>query len=75
MGGVRLGGGCWEVMLNLWTLWAHGREREFYYKGDERVMESFSPHRDGVQFSSVTQSRPTLGDPMDCSTPSIPVHH
>ena len=28
-----------------------------------------------VQFSSVTQSRPTLCDPMDCSTPGFPVHH
>ena len=28
-----------------------------------------------VQFSSVTQSCPTLCDPMDCSTPSLPVHH
>ena len=28
-----------------------------------------------VQFSSVTQSCPTLCDPMDCSMPSLPVHH
>ena len=28
-----------------------------------------------VQFSSVTQSRPTLRDPMDCSMPGLPVHH
>ena len=28
-----------------------------------------------VQFSSVTQSCPTLCDPMDCSTPDLPVHH
>ena len=27
------------------------------------------------QFSSVTQSCPTLYDPMDCSTPGLPVHH
>ena len=27
------------------------------------------------QFSSVTQSCLTLCDPMDCSTPGIPVHH
>ena len=26
-------------------------------------------------FSSVTQSCPTLCDPMDCSTPGFPVHH
>ena len=28
-----------------------------------------------VQFSLVTQSCPTLCDPMDCSTPVFPVHH
>jgi len=27
------------------------------------------------QFSSVAQSYPTLCDPIDCSTPSLPVHH
>ena len=28
-----------------------------------------------VQFSSVTQSCPTLCDPMNSSTPGLPVHH
>ena len=28
-----------------------------------------------VQFSSFTQSCPTLYKPMDCSTPGLPVHH
>jgi len=28
-----------------------------------------------VQFSSAAQSCPTLCDPMDCSTPGLPVHH
>ena len=28
-----------------------------------------------VQFSSVTQSRPTLCDPMNLSTPGLSVHH
>ena len=28
-----------------------------------------------VQFSSVVQLCPTLCDPMDCSTPGLPVHH
>ena len=27
------------------------------------------------QFCSVTQSCPTLCDPMNCSTPGLPVHH
>ena len=28
-----------------------------------------------LQFSSVAQSCPTLCDPMNCSTPALPVHH
>ena len=28
-----------------------------------------------IQFSTVVQSCPTLCDPMDCSTPGLPVHH
>ena len=28
-----------------------------------------------VQFNSVAQSCPTLCDPVDCSTPGLPVHH
>ena len=28
-----------------------------------------------VQFSSVTQSCPTLCDPMNCHMPGLPVHH
>jgi len=31
------------------------------------------PH--SAKFSSVTQSCPTLCDPMDCSMPSFPIHH
>ena len=33
---------------------------------------TFSP---SVQFSSVAQLCPTLCDPMNCSTPCLPVHH
>ena len=32
-------------------------------------------HYKHIQFSSVTQSCPTLWDPMDCSMPGFPVHH
>ena len=32
-------------------------------------------HRVHVRFSSVAQSCPTLCDPMDRSTPGLPVHH
>ena len=49
-----------------------------------RVIHSTNPknwdkgiflYQHSVQFSSVTQSCPTLCDPMDCSTPGSPVHH
>ena len=36
-----------------------------------RVSVQFS----SVQFSSVAQSCPTLCNPMNCSTPGLPVHH
>ena len=32
-------------------------------------------HHESIQFSSVTQSCPTLCDPMNCSTLGLPVHH
>ena len=32
-------------------------------------------HIPSVQFSSFIQSCPTLWDPMNCSTPGLPVHH
>jgi len=41
------------------NLWCHLHRRTF----------------SSVQFSSVTQSCPTLCDPMNCSTPGLPVHH
>ena len=35
------------------------------------MWRNWNPHK----FSSVAQSCPTLCDPMNCSTPSLPVHH
>ena len=40
------------------------------------MVETFqSSSWDSVQFSSVTQSCPTLCDPMECRMPGLPVHH
>ena len=36
-----------------------------------KLTQTFS----SVQFSSVAQSCPTICDPMNCSTPGLPVHH
>ena len=41
---------------------------DLHYNKDE-------PWGHSVQFSSVAQSRLTLWDPMNCSTPGLPVHH
>ena len=35
----------------------------------------YLPSFSSVQFSSVAQSCPTLCNPMNCSTPGLPVHH
>ena len=47
------------------------KEMLFGRKNKVTIMMSFS----SVQFSSVTQSCPALCDPMNCSTPGLPVHH
>ena len=40
------------------------------------LKRSFSKFTTNIsQFSSVIQLYPTLRDPMDCSTPGLPVHH
>ena len=44
----------------------------FFLRDEEGPYEK-SPH--SVQFSSVAQSCPTLCDPMNRSTPGLPVHH
>ena len=36
---------------------------------------SLTPKLGNIHFSSVSQSCPTLCNPMDCSTPGFPVHH
>ena len=46
--------------------------------GSQRVRHdwaTFTYWQHSVQFSSVAQSCPTLCDPMNCSTPGLPVHH
>ena len=40
-----------------------------------RLTEFYHLHLQSIQFSSVTQSCPTLCDPMDCSAPGFPFHH
>ena len=39
------------------------------------LVSDIHQHESAIQFSSVTQSCPTLCDPMNRSTPGLPVHH
>ena len=41
----------------------------------KKLQKTSQSHVSSVQFSSVAQSCPTVCNPMDCSTPGLPVHH
>ena len=63
---------CWwkcKLLQPLWkTVWRLLTKVELAY--DPEI-----PQFSSVQFSFLTQSCPTLCNPMDCSTPGVPVHH
>ena len=73
-------------ILNLWTLreavvgykscpWVKGDMESVFYL-QIKWLEIFPLlWWVSVQFNSVTQSCPTPCDPMECSTPGLPVHH
>ena len=65
--------GMTEDEMGGWHHWHNGHEFE-QALGDGETQGSLTCCS-LVQFSSVTQSCPTLCDPMDCSMPSLPVHH
>ena len=46
-----------------------------YWEAPDKLAWWETPRFSSVQFSSVTQSCPTLCDPMNRSTPGLPVHH
>ena len=75
-------GGVWLAYWGWNFLWHFQQERGVYFPGEASIHER--KHSRGncvvivfssVQFSSVAQSCPTLCDPMNCSTPGLPVHH
>ena len=57
-----------------WIFWAI-TDPDLWRAVDELVTETRGRPKHSVQFSSFTQSCLTLCDPMDCSTPGLPVHH
>ena len=69
---------CWRKLLRV--PWTARRLNQSILKeispeySLERLMLKLKLQYFG-QFSSVTQLCPTLCDPVDCSTPGLPVHH
>ena len=66
---------CDKAFIKCSNLWGHERThtREKSYKCTE-CGKGFGQWSD-FQFSSVAQSCPMLSDPMNCSTPGLPVRH
>ena len=54
--------------------WRQGDEPGYIEVLQQRA-ESLNIKRFSQSVSSITQSCPTLWDPMDCSIPGLPVHH
>ena len=69
--GFRKGRGTRDQMANI--LWIIEKARELQ-KHIYFCLTGYAKAFDCVQFSSVTQSYPTLCDPMNHSTPGLPVH-
>ena len=67
----------WNVhFCNFWLAQKHfeGRIYVWFVQHDIYLMPSTRPCT-SVQFSSVSQSCLTLWDPINCSTPGLPIHH
>ena len=62
-------------LLSEESFWAVARQRGVHKDGTSLFIFSRSTSLALVQFSSVTQSCPTLCNPMNRSTPGLPVHH
>ena len=74
-GMASLGKGCVHLIYS-----QVGRDKLFLQELNKDTLvhsqaEGQGPPGSSVQFSSVARSCPTLCDPVDCHTPSIPVHH
>ena len=77
-----------EVSTRVWNLWIKRKHMEKFHKSPDcfqvwlyhfifppAVYKEFDTSHPSVQSSSVAQSCSTLCDPMNCSTPGLPVHH
>ena len=66
--------GIWKHPLRFWSL-SLGHPKKSRLHASSLLKASIPVQFSTVQFSSVTQSCPTLCDPMDCSTPGLAAHH
>ena len=63
-------------MLGVDEAWKREIVVNWHFVVDFKIGEFLGYLKDiSVQFSSVTQLCLTLCDPMNCSTPGLPVHH
>ena len=67
----RMSGSRWVIT----PLWFSGSWRHFLYSSSVYACHLFLLSSASVQVSSDAQSCPTLCDPMNHSTPGLPVHH
>ena len=71
---------CLKVVKVLWDpcpefTFQDARINQKVLKKEKHVLKQDSLLLYYLQFSSVAQSSPTLCEPMNCSTPDLPVHH
>ena len=58
-----------------WKNYKKERTKNSYINTNGEIILWYMRIHYSVQFSSVTQSCPTLCDPLNCSMPGLPVHH
>ena len=63
-----------KEFLDKESLWI-SRNKVFFTQRHSQEVSQYWPLLSWVQVSSVAQPCPTLCDPMNCSTPGLPVHH
>ena len=64
----------WSPRHNAWHFYFTKYKKNIVFL-NERMNKIITYYTCHVQFSSVAQSCPTLFDPMNRSTPGLPVHH
>ena len=71
---------AWRIHIAGWQATVHGVAKSHNWVTKHSTVAVLSQYHffkylSSVQFSSVAQSCPTLCNPMNCSTPGLPVYH